>query len=101
MKNKLNNYIYHKYANLCTKKYLYAEKIKMNKKGISQLVEVAGVLAIIVACIILVVPQAKDAVLAIIVACIILVVPQAKDAVSGIWRTVTTNARNFFNSNTQ
>ncbi len=62
MKNKLNNYIYHKYANLCTKKYLYTEKIKMNKKGISQLVEVAGVLAIIVACIILVVPQAKDAV---------------------------------------
>ncbi len=31
----------------------------MNRKGISQLVEVAGVLAIIVACIILVVPQAK------------------------------------------
>ncbi|APH15489.1 hypothetical protein NPD5_3980 [Clostridium sporogenes] len=82
MKNKLNNYIYHKYANLCTKKYLYAEKIKMNRKGISQLVEVAGVLAIIVAC-------------------IILVVPQAKDAVSGIWRTVTTNAKSFFNSSTR
>ncbi len=28
MKNKLNNYIYHKYANLCTKKILIHRKDK-------------------------------------------------------------------------
>ena len=57
------------------------DSIKMNKKGISTLVEVAGVLAIIVAA-------------------IILVLPQAKGAVSDIWTSVTTNAKNFFTNET-
>lgn len=57
------------------------DSIKLNKKGINVLVEVAGVLAIVVAA-------------------VILVLPQAKSAVASIWNSVTTNAKNFFTNET-
>ncbi|NMA58538.1 MAG: hypothetical protein GX954_07480, partial [Clostridium cochlearium] len=39
-------------------------------------------------------------VLAIVVAAVILVLPQAKSAVASIWNSVTTNANNFFTNET-
>ncbi|WP_279145561.1 MULTISPECIES: hypothetical protein [Clostridium] len=55
---------------------------KLNKKGISGLVEAAGLIAVVVAA-------------------IIIVLPQSRAAISNIWRTVTNNAMNFFNTNSQ
>lgn len=79
--NKANDLTISSYIKFIVLKERWKKSLTINNKGVSTLVEVAGILAIIVAC-------------------IIIVLPQAQNAIKGIWNTVTNNAKSFFNSNT-
>ena len=76
---KLNDLATKAYTKFHNMLFQAKEHCKLDDNGVSTLVEVAGILAIIVAA-------------------IIIVLPKATQSVSEIWSNVTKNANNFFNS---